>query len=412
MDVAPKIRPGIEALPATQEGRELLVLHDRTGISPDLVVDRRAAPFLVLLDGGHDLRDIQVALMRQGGLGLVPLEEIQRFVRQLDEHFLLANDRYREHWRELSQSYREERVRAASHAGHAYPSEPEAVRGQLEGYFTSPDGPGLTVNPACDVPPVGLILPHIDFQRGGTCYAWGYAPLRGVDAVDLFVILGTCHLPMEQPFALTTKTFRTPLGSTPSAAELAEAIAARAGLDLFHDEMSHRAEHTIEFQLLLLQFLFGQEREFEILPVLCGGFHEMIAGRMLPSGHEPYARGLEALSEVLSEARLKTCVIASADLAHLGPQFGDPYPVQLSDLARIQREDLAMLEPVMKGNSDGFYRAILAEGDRRRICGLPPIYTWLRLIAPGEIRLLKYDQAYNPQATVTFASIGVWEKPA
>ncbi len=408
MDAAPKIRPGIEALPAAKEGRELLVLHDRTGISPDLVVDRRAAPFLVLLDGGHDLRDIQVALMRQGGLGLVPLGEIEGFVHQLDEHFLLANDRYRDHWRELSQNYREERVRLSSHAGQAYPLEPEALRRQLEGYFQSPDGPGLTENPAHVVPPAGLILPHIDFQRGGACYAWGYAPLRGVDEVDLFVILGTCHLPMEQPFALTIKAFETPFGRTSCAAELAEAIAARAGLDLFHDEMSHRAEHTIEFQVVFLQHIMGGRQDFQILPILCGGFHEMLAGRMLPSGQEPYARALGALRQILSEAKFKTCVIASADLAHLGPQFGDPYPVQLSDLARIEREDVAMLDPVLQGNADGFYRAILAEGDRRRICGLPPIYTLLRLISPAEIRLLKYDQAFNPQATVTFASIGAW----
>jgi predicted class III extradiol MEMO1 family dioxygenase len=82
--------------------------------------------------------------------------------------------------------------------------------------------------------------------------------------------------------------------------------------------------------------------------------------------------------------------------------------VSLSDLSRIEREDMAMLEPVRKGDADGFFRAILAQGDRRRICGLPPIYSWLRLLSPGEVRLLKYDQAYHPQFTVTFASLGMW----
>jgi len=408
MDDRAKIRAGIEAAPATREGRDVLVLHDRGGISPDLIVDRGVAPLLALMDGTQDLRDIQVTLMRRGGLGLVPLDRIQGFVQRLDDHLLLDNARYRDHFRELAQAYRLERVRPAAHAGRAYPGEPEPLRRQIEGYFQPPAGPGPAALNSVPGRLAGLILPHIDFQRGGPCYAWGYGALKALDEVDLFVILGTCHLPMELPFALTTKAFDTPLGRTPSAEDLAEAIARRAGLDLFRDELAHRAEHTIEFQVIFLQHLLDGRTDFRILPILCGGFHEMMAQRVLPSAHGPYARGLEALQEVLGASSARVCVIASADLAHLGPQFGDGHPIQLSDLGRIEREDKAMLDYVLKGNADGFYRHILGEGDRRRICGLPPIYTWLRLLCPGEARLLKYDQAYHPQFTVTFASIGIW----
>jgi hypothetical protein len=232
-----------------------------------------------------------------------------------------------------------------------------------------------------------------------------------MEDVDLFVILGTCHLPMAFPFALTTKAFETPLGRTDSAADLAEAVAERAGMDLFRDEPAHRQEHTIEFQVVFLQHLAQGHGGFRILPVLCGGFHEMMGERVLPRSHEPYSRGLEALMQVLDESGLRTCIIASADLAHLGPQFGDPYPVQLSDLGRMQREDLAMLDWVLTGNADGFYRHILAEGDRRRICGLPPIHTWMSLLPSGEVGLLRYDQAFHPQFTVTFASLGMWTAP-
>ena len=112
--------------------------------------------------------------------------------------------------------------------------------------------------------------------------------------------------------------------------------------------------------------------------------------------------------EAISREQDRTCIIASADLAHMGPQFGDPRPVESGDLSRLQREDERMLDPVLDGNADGFYRHILAEGDRRRICGLPPIYTLMQLVKTGETRLLKYDQAHHPQATVTFASIGFW----
>lgn len=408
----PKIRAGVEAVPASYQGREVLVLRDRTGISADLAVDRSSASILALMDGSSSLRDIQVVLMRQRGLGLVSLDEIQTFVETLDSHFLLDNERYRNHLLDVSNRFRQERLRPASHAGSAYAEDPETLRRQLEGYFQPPNGPGHPNHDRASACSMGLVVPHIDFDRGGRCYAWGYAALQDIDRVELFVILGTCHLPMEQPFALTTKVFETPLGRTPSDAELAEAIVQRSGQDLFQDEIAHRAEHTIEFQLIFLQYLLGDERPLRVLPVLCGGFHEMMAQRILPPSHPPYRQGLEAIREVLSDSSRRICVIASADLSHLGPQFGDPYPVSTGDLPRIEREDRAMLEPVLEGDADRFYRFILGEGDRRRICGLPPIYTLLQMIRPGEIRLLKYDQAHHPQATVTFASAGFWERPA
>jgi hypothetical protein len=408
MEPCPKIRNGIEAVAAEQEGREILVLHDRTGVSPDLFLDRSAAAVLGLLDGTHTVRDVQVALMRRQGLGFVPLETVERFVRTLDDQFILDNERFEKRWRSLCAQYRAERVRPAAHAGRAYPSDPRELAGQLRGYFQGPDGPPRGGLDATRGTPLGLVLPHIDFHRGGAAYAWGYASLPEADQVDLFVILGTCHLPMVHPFALTAKAFVTPLGEAPAAADLAEAVAREAGMDLFADEMAHRTEHTIEFQVVFLQHLLGPNRPLRILPVLCGGFHEMMAARTLPSGHPPFARGLQALARVLESTSLRTCILASADLAHLGPQFGDPRPVEISDLGRARRQDEAMLAHVLRGDADGFYRSILAEGDRRRICGLPPIYAWLRLLPPGETRLLKYDQAFHPQATVTFASLGRW----
>ncbi len=410
MEAMPKIRAGIEPLPAVHEGRGVLVLHDRTGISSDLIVDRAVAPLLALMDGRNDLRDMQVALMRMGGLGLIRLEEIEAFVRVLDENLLLDNERYHRELAELARRYREERKRPAAHAGRSYPSDPDHLRSQLHNYFNALEGPPESQGTGMSATPCGLVLPHIDFQRGGSCYAWGYSALKGLPEVDLFVILGTSHLPMVMPFALTTKEFETPLGSATCASDMVEQVCRGSGLDLLQDELVHRSEHTIEFQVVFLQYLLGSGRELRILPVLCSGFHEMIEQRTPPSSNPQFCRALDTLKEVISSSDLRTCLIASADLAHLGPQFGDPRPMDLSDLPRIRREDQAMLVPVLEGDADGFFRLVMAEGDRRRICGLPPIYAWLRLLPPSDIRLLRYDQAFHPQATVTFASLGAWPR--
>jgi len=402
----PKIRPGVEALPIFQGGREAILLRDRMGISPDMVLDRSAGLILALMDGRNDLRDIQVALMRKGGLGLIGMDQIEEFVKTLDNNYFLDNERYWSQRREVTRAFRENPLRVAAHAGSAYPADAGELRSLL-GSLLQKAGSG---NQLPQIAPSGLVLPHIDLTRGGECYAWGYKALEPfVHQVDLFVILGTSHVPMDRPWAMTSKIFETPLGRVDSAADLAQKFCELAGEDFFWDELAHRTEHTIEIQLVFLQYLAQKaSKSFRVLPILCSGYHELMDGRLLPSSSSSLTRGFAALKRLLAETPEGVCVIASADLSHLGPQFGDPRPLEVSDLPSIAREDMEMLQWVTKGNPDGFYRHIMAERDRRRICGLPPIYAWLTLMEGKSIKLIKYSQAYHPYCTVTFASIGAW----
>ena len=298
------------------EGRDVLVLHDRAGMSPEVVLDRSAALLLELMDGTHTPRDMQAALMRYQGLGIVPLEDIRSLVDALDERFLFDNENFRKHKADIADAFRREPVRRAYHAGRSYPDDPHLLKEQLSRYFTSAEGP-VSSEPA-EAPrgtPIGLIAPHIDFNRGGTAYAWAYSALGDNPDADLYVILGTCHHPMDQPFALTSKAFETPFGVTESAGELAESISENAGIDLFQDEIRHRSEFTVEFQALFLQYIRyilgekkGGKKDFEILPVLCSGFHEIMApskeapvrGRGLSKkfGRDPRGPGIER-AEVL-----------------------------------------------------------------------------------------------------------------
>jgi AmmeMemoRadiSam system protein B len=406
----PKIRPGIEMLPVSHQGQPVFLLRDRWGISPDLVLKREAAMIISLLDGVNDLRDIQVMLMRQGGLSLVAMEELRELLEKLDEHFILENQRFRLRKEELSQEFRKALVRPPAHAGSAYPAEPSRLKEYLEALFGSKKQSPAHPYPGSRGRPAGMVLPHIDLERGGSCYAKGYELLKPfLGELDLFVILGTCHLPMETPLCLTDKTFQTPLGDLVCAKELAREVCEAAGLDFFAEELVHKVEHSLEIQVVLLKYLAGQEScNFRILPVLLGGFHRMMEKRELPGAEAALEAGTRALNEVLAGFPGRYCVMASADLAHLGPQFGDPNSVLVSDLGRIEREDLAMLEWVLQGNPDGFYRHVMAEQDRRRICGLPPIYVWLRLMQGRQIHLIDYCQAHHPQCTVTFASLGAW----
>jgi AmmeMemoRadiSam system protein B len=99
--------------------------------------------------------------------------------------------------------------------------------------------------------------------------------------------------------------------------------------------------------------------------------------------------------------------VASADLAHVGRQFGHQFVVSESVMADIKRKDMEMLNWVLKGDADGFFNYILKERDQRNICGLPPIYALLRLLENSEGKLLNYSQWKDPagNGAVTFASI-------
>ena len=87
-----------------------------------------------------------------------------------------------------------------------------------------------------------------------------------------------------------------------------------------------------------------------------------------------------------------TLVIAAGDLAHVGPNFGDATPVDGVGRAALAAEDAATMDAICRGDAAGFFELSRAEGDRRRICGLSPIYLMLRLLGPMEGESMGYDQ--------------------
>jgi hypothetical protein len=65
-----------------------------------------------------------------------------------------------------------------------------------------------------------------------------------------------------------------------------------------------------------------------------------------------------------------------------------------------------MLAAVEAGDPRGFFEAIAADGDRRRICGFSPIYALLRALGDDTSgRVRHYGQWPDPQAVVTYASV-------
>jgi AmmeMemoRadiSam system protein B len=405
----PKLR-SVNIFPVQMSGQTLVCLQDPQNVSESALFLTPPVYFIVsFFDGQHSILDIQTAYMRRFG-EILYSEKIQEVVKQLEENLFLEGERFEGAWRLAEERFKAAPVREPGFAGKSYEKDPERLRVQIEGYFAGPDGPGpLKANKQADGLR-GVVAPHIDFQRGGVCYAFAHREIWERNASDCFIIIGTAHTFTEKPFCLTPKEFLTPLGSLPVDQELIDAIQSRCDEDLFKDEGVHRSEHSVEFQCVFLRYLYPDPIPLKIVPILCGSFHEIIEKGISPMEQKPIRQFIEALKESVSSLGRRVCYVASADLAHMGLQFGDPEGIGERDLRILAEGDQAMLRYVERFDGEGFFSSISKERDRRRICGLPAIYTLLKTVEAKEGRLLRYGQAFTPdtQSVVTFASLAFY----
>jgi AmmeMemoRadiSam system protein B len=396
----------VEAFPVDHDGQPFLALRDPAGYTESVVMVPMALLEVVsLFDGEHEIADIQAAVMRQRG-ERIEAAQIRELADALDQHGFLDSATFAERRARIDREFLDLPRRPASHAGGAYPDEPEALRGMMDAFFEPPAGPGAIARGARAGSPVtGLIAPHIDFHRGGSAYAWGYRDLAERCDADLFVVFGTCHAGMADAFALTRKDYDTPFGPAPVDRDFVESLARRSGQDCFGSELAHRREHSIEFQAVFLRYLFAGRRDVTLVPVLTSFVHEALVHGKRPEDDPRVARFLDALATTVAASGRRVAFVAGADLAHVGPRFGDAEPVSTEELARIGAEDRAMLDAVAAGDADAFFDAAARDGDRRRICGLSPIWALLRANGGAAGTLRQYGQWPDPQAVVTFASV-------
>ncbi len=122
---------------------------------------------------------------------------------------------------------------------------------------------------------------------------------------------------------------------------------------------------------------------------------------------------VEALRSAEAASGKKVAYIGGIDLCHVGPEFGDPVPVDDATLDKVRTFDEAMLDRASPSDPAGWFAKAAEVDNRWRVCGLAATYTMLHAIGPARGRLLAYDQAVNPSRTccVTFASVAFEADP-
>jgi len=410
----PKLRQ-VEALAAQDN---LICLRDLQGFSNKLLFVPQDIFFIcTLFDGKHSIIDIQAEYTRKFG-NLLFSDKVREIIDKLDGALFMESNRFSEAKNTAIKDFKNSPIRPASHSGTAYESKTDSLVKQIEGLFSSPDGPGL---PDLQKSPSGrlraLIAPHIDLRRGGACFAWSYAELARECGAKTFVILGISHTETHRRFVLTAKDFKTPLGNLPADRDFIAKISENCRYDFFTDEFAHRNEHSIEFQVLFLQYLFRSRSDIKIVPILCSSFHQLIYSGDSPENDDEIKSFINALETAVREYGSEVCCIAGVDLSHVGRRFGQNLSISPAFIKQMEAEDNKMLKPVLDRDAEDFFQLIQEEKDRRNICGVPAIYTLLKLLGPlkplnsGSSKLLKYDQAvdYNTQSIVSFAGAAFYE---
>jgi len=405
----PKLRC-VNAFPIEHEGQNLICLQDPTGFCQEvLFVPHSVFALMTFFDGRHSVRDIQAEYMRRYG-ELVYKENLLELITTLDGHLLLESERFAAYRKQLEDEFKGLERRPAALAGKSYEADPRSLERQLQGFFTSPEGPGSQMGNRPSETLKGLIAPHIDLRYGGPCFAWAYQELRADLEADVFIIFGTAHNETKGFFALTSKDFETPLGVVETDKAFLRELEKRYPYDLYQDELNHKTEHSVEFQVVFLQYLYRNRKPIKILPILCGSLHELIVTGVDPLTVPPVRDFIQALRAILSSKSYKVCMIAGADLSHIGPRYGDPQPPSRSLLRQIAEEDLSTLKQVEQLSLKGFFRSIQKDHNRRRICGVAPIYALLATLDASRGKLLKYDQSLDPvtRSMVSFASMAFY----
>jgi MEMO1 family protein len=412
LDEHPVLRPvELDVLPVREGEPRLILLRDSSDRElPPIVLTDGALEVLALLDGERTVEAVAAALQLRGAA--VAASQVRSFLEQLDQAGYLEGPRARHRLEERRARFRAREVRPAVHAGGAYPDDLGELPRVLAAGYLHPDGPGAlpgTRSPRATMLR-GVLAPHVDLRRGAPTYSWAYKALAEAKPAELYLVLGTCHTPVQGSFAATAKAYDTPLGAVPSDPEFLERLGRLWGQDLFQGELSHAGEHSIEFQAVYLRSLgLAGERAAPMVSILCDSLHGLVLPPYSPRDVAVVADFLGALRQAMAEDGRRITVIGAVDLAHVGPRFGDARLTDAEHMAQVARADQEMLSLIVKPDAEAYFQQVMRDQDARRICGLTPIYLVCELMEaerrPGEV--LRYTQwiASDQSSSVTFASV-------
>ena len=395
----PRLRLGLDFMPSADPEHPGLLIRDHLRFSESmLLIPPPLVACLACFDGEQTELDLRRDLVR--ATGEIQIGELEKhLVETLSGAGFLEDEAFERLRQDKIRQFTEAPSREASHAGSAYPDEPEEVRAQLAGFMK--DAQVDTTDSL-----IGIAAPHVSPFGGWESYRDAYAALRPEYRDRTFVVLGTSHYGEPDRFGLTRKPFVTPLGEARTNVALVDRLATAAPGAINMEDYCHTVEHSIEFQILFLQYVYGPD--IDVLPILCGPFAESLMRGGKPENNEDVHRFFDALGEIATEQSGKVFFVLGVDMAHMGRRYGDELLAQADDgvMLAVAERDRQRIERINEADPQGFWSLVQENQDDLKWCGSAPIYTFMKA-APNARGTMKRYQQWNidEQSAVTFAAL-------
>jgi AmmeMemoRadiSam system protein B len=398
----PVLRRDIQPVGTIINGRQMITFHDPYQLSDsNIALDASSLPILQLLDGSHDVRDIQIILMKRQGGRIVYTSEIESFINKLDRAFLLHSESFKNRLNELRRDFSSRDNRLPMHAGKSYPSDARLLSRSIREIESSLHHAGSE-----DIPDsiAGVIAPHIDIKAAQHVYVNTYRHLKD-KRYDLVIIFGINHHVQDGLYCVTEKNYVTPFGEIETDRTFISELKRRVPEGtLTPDDFGHKIEHSIEFQTIFLHhFLRGP---FSIVPVLCGSIHDLISQNKDIFSDQRYCGMVNTINDLIGERKARTLLVAGVDFSHVGLKFGDQLPAEVI-LPQAHANDRIILSLLSQGKTAEIYKNALETQDRYRVCGLHAILV-IGSLLKGSHAITLHSEIYDERATksaVTYASL-------
>jgi AmmeMemoRadiSam system protein B len=311
-----------------------------------------------------------------------------------DENFERMRD-------ERTRQFAAEPVRAPAHAGGAYPADTEELRETMVRYMegAAPADPGRDGLFA-------IAAPHVSPEGGWHSYRSAYSMLRPEHRDRTFVILATSHYGEPDRFGLTRKTFRTPMGDTPTDTTLVDWLESKGGDAVSMEDFCHSFEHTVELQIIFLQHVLGVD--VKILPILCGSYARSIVQGGAPESNDDVKRFLDALTELREREGDRLFWILGVDMAHMGARYSDQFTAHANSgmMLEVEARDRDRMARINAADAGGFWDLVQENRDDLKWCGSSPFYTFLKTAPRMTGELLQYEQwNIDERSVVSFAGM-------
>jgi AmmeMemoRadiSam system protein B len=389
----------LDFMPSPLEDRPGLLIRDSFGYSEQtLIIPPLLAHSLQYFDGDHTELDLREALVK-ATQDLQSGSLAKHLYDALHNAGFLEDEVYDEMRDTKHRAFENSPVREPAHAGSAYPPDAADLTGMVKEWVGTPNESrtdGL----------LGVAAPHVSPSGGYQSYRAAYGALGTAYRDKTFLVLGTSHYGQPEKFGLTRKNYRTPWGDARTDLGIVDELMAKAPNVVVAEDYCHAVEHSIEFQVLFLQYLFGPD--VKVVPVLCGSFARSLYEGGKPEEDEGVRRFFDVLGEIGAREKSRLFWVLGIDMAHMGRRYGDEFEAvaDVDEMAEVAQHDSKRIEQMAAGNAAGFWDLVQPGHDELKWCGSSPVYTFLKCVPGAKGVLQRYEQwNIDEQSVVSFAGM-------